>query len=855
MSRVRFAAVSLLATVLAAAPGGAQTPLDTAFSYQGRLTDAGNPANGPYDLQLVLFDAPSGGAQVGPTLSRDDVAVANGLFTVTLDFGASFAGSKRWLELRVRPGVSTGSYTTLGPRQELTPSPNAAFSLATPWTGIGGKPPGFADDVDNDALGALSCPNGQIAKRAAGVWACGDDLNSGGDITDVVAGTGLTGGGTTGSVTVSASLAGSGSASTIARSDHDHFSQSWSGSTANGLTVTNGGGAALRGLSTSTGAVPGVFGSAQSSVGIGVHGQALATSGATRGVFGEASSSDGAGLWGTNTAAQGSGVMGRATGGGYGVMGIATSLGGAAVAGIHQSTVAASNIGVLGNTLGPGGWGVYAQSQATSGPGVGVYARANSSAGTGGLFENSAGGPAIIMSGGGLIFSDGTTQTTAAVSNPGDITGVIAGTGLTGGGTAGDVTLGVSFGGNGAASSVSRSDHNHAGQSWSTSAGGVQALRVSNTGSGGFSDGIWGQGDAAGGGRGVVGYAPAATGANVGVWGQADSSAGRGVFGYAPAGNGTTYGVYGQSASPIGLGVYGLATSTSGITYGVQGETVSPIGYGVFGFASGVASASTYGLFGQSNAANDGRGVGGRGVFGIYGIGSRAGSYGIDQFASNSSVGLWGQSVSTASGAGVFAQSLGTTGGAFGIYADAAAAGSWAGYFVGRVNVTGTLSKGGGSFKIDHPLDPEHRYLYHSFVESPDMKNIYDGNVLTDEAGLATVELPDWFEALNRDFRYQLTVIGQFAQAIVARKIAGNRFTIRTDKPAVEVSWQVTGIRKDAFAEKYRIPVEEDKAGDEVGTYLYPEAYGLSRERALDTRRRPMADQSQPPAPPSPTEH
>ncbi|MGH9844628.1 MAG: hypothetical protein ACREEM_38400 [Blastocatellia bacterium] len=71
--------------------------------------------------------------------------------------------------------------------------------------------------------------------------------------------------------------------------------------------------------------------------------------------------------------------------------------------------------------------------------------------------------------------------------------------------------------------------------------------------------------------------------------------------------------------------------------------------------------------------------------------------------------------------------------------------------------MVGTLSKGGGSFKIDHPLDPENKYLYHSFVESPDMMNIYNGVVTLDETGQAEVELPDYFSALNRDFRYQFT--------------------------------------------------------------------------------------------------
>ncbi|MBK8270174.1 MAG: hypothetical protein IPK83_18500 [Planctomycetes bacterium] len=136
----------------------------------------------------------------------------------------------------------------------------------------------------------------------------------------------------------------------------------------------------------------------------------------------------------------------------------------------------------------------------------------------------------------------------------------------------------------------------------------------------------------------------------------------------------------------------------------------------------------------------------------------------------------------------------------------------------GNLTVSGTVSKGGGSFRIDHPLDPENKYLYHSFVESPDMMNIYNGNVVTDEDGRAIIELPDWFEALNSDFRYQLTVIGTFAQAIVAEKIHNGRFLIRTDVPNVEVSWQVTGIRHDPWAAQNRIPVEEWKPVQQRGS-------------------------------------
>ena len=142
-------------------------------------------------------------------------------------------------------------------------------------------------------------------------------------------------------------------------------------------------------------------------------------------------------------------------------------------------------------------------------------------------------------------------------------------------------------------------------------------------------------------------------------------------------------------------------------------------------------------------------------------------------------------------------------------------------YHEGDFDVNGNISKLGGTFKIDHPLDPYNQYLYHSFVESPDMMNIYNGNITTNEYGEAMITLPDYFEALNIDFRYQLTVIGTFAQAIISEKIQGNEFKIKTDQPNVEVSWQVTGIRNDSYAQENRIVPEVEKEAKMKGKLLY----------------------------------
>ena len=153
--------------------------------------------------------------------------------------------------------------------------------------------------------------------------------------------------------------------------------------------------------------------------------------------------------------------------------------------------------------------------------------------------------------------------------------------------------------------------------------------------------------------------------------------------------------------------------------------------------------------------------------------------------------------------------------------------------------VSGTLSVGMKNSKSDHPLDPANKYLYHGSVESSEMMNIYTGNVTTDAAGDAVVELPEWFEAVNGDFRYQLTVIGQFAQAIIASKIANHQFGIKTDKPNVEVSWQVTGVRQDAYAKAHPLQVEVEKPERERGYYIHPELYGAGEEKQIEWARHP----------------
>ena len=318
-------------------------------------------------------------------------------------------------------------------------------------------------------------------------------------------------------------------------------------------------------------------------------------------------------------------------------------------------------------------------------------------------------------------------------------------------------------------------------------------------------------------GRGLYGYATAASGVNYGVQGQSDSTSGRGVYGYASAASGTTYGVYSESTSTDGRGVYGVVTAASGTTYGVYGQSLSTSGRGVYGYASAAsgsnigvygrsdstsgyglygiaqaASGTTYGVYGQSNSTTGYAGYfAGYGADALY-VENSGGGRAIRAYSPNDTA-VWGSTDSgiagvdgraAGTGRGVSGRATATTGTNYGVYGRTDSPAGYGGYFVGNLHTTGTLSKSAGSFKIDHPLDPANKYLYHSFVESPDMKNIYDGVAILDAKGAAVVTLPDWFEALNRDFRYQLTPVGAAMPDLhIAQEIQGNRFQIAGGKP------------------------------------------------------------------------
>ncbi len=392
-----------------------------------------------------------------------------------------------------------------------------------------------------------------------------------------------------------------------------------------------------------------------------------------------------------------------------------------------------------------------------------------------------------------------------------------------------------------------------AGSIYGESTTGIGVIGVSGTQNGvyGLSTGTLG---------GTVGVS---TGTGNGIWGVATGAGVAGFFDGGVTGRGiivsTGASGFGTSTPTNRLSVIQPATPVPAI------DTMSAI-YGYSYTAQGCLKAGVMGSYNGSNYGTGVQGIGYNGVnnqdvnatfttgnqdIGVYGSANTAGVEG----ASVNGIGVVGYNKAASFAAttgggnsyGVYGYAN-TIGGAaapttrYGVYGYATGATTnYAGYFSGNVQITGSIAKGSGTFKIDHPLDPANKYLYHSFVESPDMLNIYNGNATTDGSGYVTVTLPDYFEALNQDFRYQLTVIGTFAQAIVSKEVDNNQFTIQTNQPNVKVSWQVTGVRHDKYANAHRVVPEVEKEPEFKGYYLHAKEWGVGEDRSIGSLTTPKS--------------
>jgi hypothetical protein len=257
-------------------------------------------------------------------------------------------------------------------------------------------------------------------------------------------------------------------------------------------------------------------------------------------------------------------------------------------------------------------------------------------------------------------------------------------------------------------------------------------------------------------------------------------------------------------AAPGQCGVYGLSDEYDGVVGASNGGGRGVLGISGTGIGIAGYSASLVGIYGSSD-----------GLHSIVGVVPSTNSAPADATA-----GLFSN----------FTVGMGTKPHQFTLnYMQAAV-------FAGHVNVEGDLFVGGTKgFKIDHPLDPANKTLKHCAVESPDMKTFYDGVVRLDKRGRFVVKLPSWFCALNKDFRYQLTSIGKPSKDLhIASEITENRFAIGGE-PGAQVCWQVTGTRQDAWANAYRMKVEERKGTRDRGRYGAPHLFPGARGKKLSS--------------------
>ncbi len=558
---------------------------------------------------------------------------------------------------------------------------------------------------------------------------------------------------------------------------------------------------------------------------------------------------------GVNSSAPTNAIFGMATaatGTVFGVQGSASGSGGIGLVGAATSPTG-STFGIKASVSSTSGTGLRGVATATTGNTIGVSAQVNSPTGTAALFNNAGGGKILsgqnngvekfAVDGSGNITSSGTISTIGLSGTTSSPTGV----GLTGDATN---TTGQNTGVLGETASIN----------------GVGVTGTANATSG-QNAGVFGQSNSIA-GWGVYGEANSTSGQSIGVEGLANSSGqfSSGVLGYQNSPTGLVSGVSGQTNSTTdgATGVSGFEGAASGLVAGVAGTTFSSTANatGVNGF-EGATSGQVYGVNGSTNSPN-GDGVSGAnnassGGIGVNGYTAATSGNAFGVFGSTKSpngIGVFGESNSTTGGTGVQGQTESTSGGAAGIFVAHGGGGlilnglsgsgytqefsvdaSGNGFLAGDLHVTGTLTKGGGSFKIDDPLDPENKYLSHSFVESPDMMNLYNGSVRLDARGEAWVTMPDYFQALNRDFQYVLTSVGSSQPRLyIAREIKGNRFKIAGGRPNGKVSWMVTGIRQDAWANAHRIPVEEEKSEKERGTYLHPDLYPPASDKNTDAR-------------------
>ncbi len=316
------------------------------------------------------------------------------------------------------------------------------------------------------------------------------------------------------------------------------------------------------------------------------------------------------------------------------------------------------------------------------------------------------------------------------------------------------------------------------------------------------------------------------TGAAFGLLGRSASSGGVGTIGYATATTGQAIGLQGQSDSNAGRGAFGWSTATTGDTIGVWGRSDSTGGTGVTGHATALSGPTT-GVLGESDATND----------------EAAGVYGLAASTSGITTGVWGITQSTTDGAvGVYGQAVAANGVTIAVMGANESASGYGVFSIGNSGTSGTKA-----FVIDHPSDPANRFLMHFSAEGPMPYNIYRGTATLDASGEATVSLPAYFHDINIDETYQLTPIGASAPGLfIAAKVVNGGFRVAGGPPGIEVCWQVTATRNDAWVRAHPPAAESDKPASMRGRYLAPKFFGAGSEAALRGKGRTISTPAAP---------
>ncbi|MCC7433774.1 MAG: hypothetical protein IT363_03755 [Methanoregulaceae archaeon] len=506
-------------------------------------------------------------------------------------------------------------------------------------------------------------------------------------------------------------------------------------------------------------------------------------------IVGNATSTTGANFGGffRSDSVLGRALYGRASatsGTTHGVWGQSDSPGGRGVTGVAPATTGNAT-GVWGQTASTTGRGVYGYTTNGSGVNYGVFGQSSSPTGYGVYSQGNMHASGVI-SGNGSGLSNVNASHLGGFASAAYLRSIPVPLSLVGSVPASGVIVGEN-------SSTTYDSSGVLGKSTTDITAGVRGVSTANQGYGihGESSGVYGIG--------VRGEATITTGGGLseptGGFFTSVSVGGRGVYGRASAQTGTTYGGRFLAMSTVGTGVYGEATADTGVNFGVVGSSESTSGRAVFGEAKAV-TGTVYGIYGRTQSPA------GRSVYGL--ATSAAGTpYGV----------------------------LGSSGSA-----------GWGVFAIGDMGASGTKP-----FRIDHPFDPENKYLLHYAAESPMPQNFYVGNVITDAQGYAWVTLPDYFGEINKNFKYQLTVISEdFVQAVISKKIKSNRFQVRTSAPNTEVSWRVDADRNDLYVRNRPAKDVVEKEGREKGTYQHPAFYGFGPERGMDYDGEPKRQQAPP---------